>query len=237
MRTLCLPLALAVTVFLGGCGDAPAPVANGSADAPSAALKTALDEGRAIQVRDVLKEHPGLLAVEVAEGLPPLHYAVRAGRTDVVKAVIDAGADVVAPAPGTGLPPVFLVFEEEVPRQQVLDVLMRHGATVKVPSPVDGRTVLMAAAANARTPRLLVDRLLYMGSALDAADARGWTALHYAVKSGHADAVKAFLARDASIEAEAEDAGTPLDLARAAAESNAEAAAILTLLEAEAEAE
>ncbi len=58
------------------------------------ALFAAVRSGDGAQVREILARSPGAARASDGEGATPLHYAAEAGDRAIVRALLDAGADV-----------------------------------------------------------------------------------------------------------------------------------------------
>src|SRR5262249_49926779 len=109
---------------------------------------------------------------------------------------------------------------------EVIAYLIEHGADPRAASR-SGWTPLHGAAQVPDGGTDVVKLLLDHGAAVDARDASGWTPLHIAPRQDAAGAIRALLARGASLEARTAVArtvlsksypasSTPLDVARAA---------------------
>ena len=122
----------------------------------------------------------------------PLHYAASKGHAEIVKLLLDAGADPRA-ADGTGATPL----HRAAGGAGSLDVLRMFLAVTK-PGEIDardrwGRTALMAAAAAGRKGAALL--LVARGASLELKDAEGRTALEVATAEGGSAEAGKHLAR------------------------------------------
>ena len=122
----------------------------------------------------------------------PLHYAASKGHAEIVKLLLDAGADPRA-ADGTGATPL----HRAAGGAGSLDVLRMLLAVTK-PGEIDardrwGRTALMAAAAAGRKGAALL--LVARGASLELKDAEGRTALEVATAEGGSAEAGKHLAR------------------------------------------
>ncbi len=153
----------------------------------------------------------------------PLYIAAATGQTDMIEALLQAGAKIDATSPyGTAL-----TFATQSGIPPVYDLLLAHGAGIN-PVRADGETVLMYASRAGAVPIVadLLKRkvsvnakdndgatalswaardgqtevgqlLLGAGASINAADSRGWTPLMYAAVNGHTEFVTLLLANGA----------------------------------------
>jgi ankyrin repeat protein len=175
----------------------------------------------------------------VARGDTALITAIRRGDADMVRRLLEAGADLMVPnrqgdTPGliaarlgrtailaalieAGLDPNVTGFDRRIPY-----LLTRYaGQATLVPMIVEGAR---------HGQRETVALLLRAGARLDLADSQGWTALHAAVAEEHADLVRLLLDNDAEPAQQGAAGESPLDLARRGGN-----AAITALLESRAD--
>ena len=131
----------------------------------------------------------------------PLIYAAGEGRFDVVKCLIDHGADVSKKAWNKR---TVLHYASERGHLKVVEALLCKGADIDVEDE-DHCTPLMLAAGN-DISLCLIDR----GADVKKKDSRKRTALHYASVRGNLKVVKALLSKGAEIDVEEEDRCTPL---------------------------
>jgi ankyrin repeat protein len=222
-----------------------APVSRKSTDPPLPAqgrlgqdLFLAVDHGDLAGVRALLKRgadpnsHNGLL-------LTPLYIAAASGQTQVMEALLEAGAMLDAASP-YGTPLTFAAMTGSVPATRLL---LARGASIN-PARADGITVLMlvsragsleivkellrrkagvhAKDIDGATPLIFAareghsdvgDALLAAGARVDDADSRGWTPLMYASVNGHAECVRLLLKHGANLNARETQGRTPLLLA------------------------
>ena len=146
------------------------------------------------------------LLLACANGAPP----------DMVRALLDAGADpdrrkppALLPAPGTPISPI--------PGDGTLNEAERQALVEFVGELMEGceygLTPLHLAAGRGHTG--IVALLAEAGADLEAVDMDGYTPLHYTANGGHAEAVRALLAAGADPEHRAGDGSIALDLAQA----------------------
>ncbi len=139
------------------------------------------------------------------DGYTALMLASREGRTEIVKLLLDKGAEVDAK---DGLTALMLASQSG--RTEIVKLLLDKGAKVNV-NAKDGLTVLMHASQSSHTEivRLLLDK----DAEVNARDTREQTALMHASNYGHLEIVKLLLASSADVNARRDDGYTALMLA------------------------
>lgn len=126
----------------------------------------------------------------------PLHYAASKGHAEIVKMLLDAGADPLA-ADGLGARPLHRAAGG-AGSLDVMRMLLAHLQTKEPSSKIDardrwGRTALMAAAAAGRKGAALL--LVARGASLEVTDEEGKTALDVATAEGGTTEAGKHLAR------------------------------------------
>lgn len=188
------------------------------------------DDGSAV-VRSLLDHHVDPNAVD-RHGDSPLVLAMCGGDLEVVRMLVEAGADVNRPDGGGALPlelrcgagyPYPGVNDEK--GALVTQYLLGHGAHVNASDRM-GQTALDAAAAGGDIK--VIDVLLKSGARINeqkrhalgydgTPDRRdpmaGWAPIHFAAKTGGLATVEGLVDRGANINARAEDGTTPLLIA------------------------
>jgi ankyrin repeat protein len=112
-------------------------------------------------------------------GAPPLDQAVHGGSAEAVRVLLEAGAD---PNGGASLTSP-LVGAAGKNRVDLVMILLDAGANPHRTDPQDGGTALMLAAFHGNLA--MIDLLLALGVSPNVVASKGWTALRYAVESGH----------------------------------------------------
>lgn len=162
--------------------------------------------GDVAAVRGFLKSTPDAVNLPVSRGFTPLEIAVAQGHTEVVAALLDAGAkgaqrnEIPFPlhlaAWRGSMPIATMLLDRGVP----VDALGRHQ-----------ETALHVAAWQGILP--LVHLLLARGANPNACDMQYWTPLHYAAWAGRLDVVQALLQKGVDVNRRSQDGWTPLYLA------------------------
>ena len=137
----------------------------------------------------------------------PLLYAAGEGRFDVVKYLINHGADI---SKTNHRKQTALHCASEYGHLKVVELLLSKGVGIDVEDK-DGHTPLLLAAKTGRSDISL--RLINHGADLNKTNVHKRTALHYASEYGHLKVVKLLLDKGAGIDVEGEDRHSPLMLA------------------------
>ena len=143
------------------------------------------------------------------EGMTALHYAAANGDINVVKILIENGADI--KAQDTVLSRSVIHFAAESGNIDCIKYLTEKGADL-LDRDTFGATPLHYAARNNKLEvvKFLVDKKVDY----TAKDARGWTAMHYASDGGSIDVVRYLLAKGLNINELNEAGRTPLFFSR-----------------------
>ena len=137
----------------------------------------------------------------------PLMYAAGEGKFDVVKYLINHGADV---GKTNFYGQTALHYASEFGYLEMVELLLSKGAGIDVEDK-DGHTPLMLAAKMGRSDILLC--LINHGADLNKTNVHKQTALHCAIEYGHLKVVELLLSEGAGIDVEDEDGHSPLMLA------------------------
>jgi len=150
-------------------------------------------------------------------GETALQAAAITGRTDVVKVLLEAGADINArnDRGQTALHAILdikrFTYAQESRPKDMIEALLAKGAEVNLKDN-DGRTPLHVAAELAEGD--IVELLLDKGADINAKDDEsGATALHHAARFGNRSAAEVLVARGADINAQDKQGHTPLQIA------------------------
>ena len=120
------------------------------------------------------KDEEKLNATEEEDGAKPLHWAVRHNREDMVKRLMELGADVEA-SDKDGETPLLHACRDG--RASMVRLLVGFGANMAVTG-LDGQTSLHRVADRGREGAL--NALISLGAEINARDAKGRTPLHLA---------------------------------------------------------
>lgn len=160
-------------------------------------------------VREIIKAAPGSVNAKTLSGGTPLMAATMAKDLDMIKLLLEAGADPLAEdndyrtAISLG---VSIKFKEGI------DLLLEHGADINmVTQTFSGDSMLHQAIPSAEAE--MIDFLISRGAAIDAVNKSGMTPLHVAVENNRLDVVRLLVNKGASIENKNQDAFSPLHLA------------------------
>jgi len=164
--------------------------------------------GQADRVREILRADPK--AVHAAVGPTnslPIHSAAVAGRADIVKLLLQKGADVDATTDGGA---TALLHAAAKGHLDVVRLLIRKAARVGVrAAPLGDVTALHAAAYNGHPA--VVRILVGAGAQVGSVDIGGETALHSAAKGGEIPTADLLIRLGAEVNAKSHAGRTPLD--------------------------
>lgn len=138
-------------------------------------------------------------------GFSPLHLAASKGRKEIIKLLLDKGADLKA-LDMKGMTPLHRATERG--HKETVELLLARKADVKMVDKYDHCTALHLAAE--RDDRKVVELLLENDADIDAADIEGGTPLNCAVKKGNRDVVELLLAKRAGSNVANNEDMTPL---------------------------
>lgn len=199
-------------------------------------LLAAIRAGDAAQVSELLRTDPALASQRPDGAASPLLLAIYYGRPAVVEAVRgsvvaptiweaaalgehERVAELLAEQPALantlspdGFPPLGLAAF--MGRQEVVELLLAHGAEVNVASH-NAQRVMPLHGAVAGQHLLVANILLEHGAEANATQADAFTPLHGAAQNGQLEMVQLLLRYGAAPSPRASDGQTPLDLARA----------------------
>jgi ankyrin repeat protein len=164
--------------------------------------------------------------------VPPLHWAVAGGHADIVRQLLDWGADL--HMEGLGTPHTALETAADRGKEELIKLLMNAGAHASqralnlavLSAHIEAARILLDAGANASLPDTLgllplnraaslgletiVRLLLEAGADIHSVDATGESALHLAASGGHDSVVQLLITAGASTTSTDERGMTPL---------------------------
>ncbi len=128
--------------------------------------------------------------------ITPLAFAASLGKPEIVQQVIQAGADPNYPGPGdTPLPPLEIALSAN--KYAAAKTLLKNGARGDYVLQGNGATALMALAFNRGVGQEeaadMVRALIEHGAKLNAQDAKGNTAVHWAARIGNGAVLRSLL--------------------------------------------
>ena len=144
------------------------------------------------------------------KGITPLEWAARKGHAEVVKALLDNGADANVSRHVDGVTPLYIAAQNG--NTKVVKLLLDNKADVNASRHTDGVTPLYIAALCGHTE--VVKLLLDNKADVNARDTDGVTPLYVAALNGHTEVVKLLLANKADVNARRDNGEKPIDAAR-----------------------
>jgi predicted acyl esterase/ankyrin repeat protein len=159
------------------------------------ALHQAVANGDIEQVRMLISKGSNIDSEDQNESTP-LYYAVKSGNMEIIKSLMEAGADVNA---GSRLP-LFTAVEQD--NLSMAEYLITHGADVNAP---EGWTALQMAVSTSTIE--MVKLLIAKGADINVGS---WPPLHGAVDKGRRDIVELLIKEGADLSAKDSGGCTPL---------------------------
>ena len=180
-------------------------------------LSIAATQGHTGIVAYVVRENPNvslesILSVRDKNNNTPLHEAVRSGNSDVVRLLLEHGANVNAVGENGKTPVLLSISGNE--QYRIYEMLVRHGADVRR-GDFDGNTVFHVASAS-NCPKSVLEFFLSSGAPVDVKNNQGVTPLSVAVANKNRDHVLFYLKNGADCNLYDSHGSSPLTLALAA---------------------
>jgi 7,8-dihydropterin-6-yl-methyl-4-(beta-D-ribofuranosyl)aminobenzene 5'-phosphate synthase len=170
-------------------------------------IHEAAAQGQLQTVQQLLESNPEL-ATELSErGFTALHLATNGGHIDVMKLLLDTGAEINAGDRDGDAPVHWAAYAGQ---DEALQLLLQRKVDRKARNR-RGWTALMWTAARGHTST--AELLISAGLAVNTSDSQGSTPLHEAAGNGHTDVVKLLLAHGAKVNATDGWGDCPLHLA------------------------
>ena len=141
--------------------------------------------GRTARLRDLIADDPSLANIYSPDGFTPLGFAVFFSQPEIVKALLDAGADVNLPS-RESMKVTPLASAAAAKQTEIARVLIANGANVNARA-AGGHVPLHEASANGNVE--LVKLLIDSGAAVNAKTDDGKTPLDFAIEYKRDDVV------------------------------------------------
>ncbi len=159
------------------------------------------------RLRSFTAEHPDLAQWQDVSGWGGLQWGAFAGHDDIVKALLETGADW---RTGQGRTMTAMDAAAYYNFERVMTELTEVGADWNTPG-LEGMAPLHWAAR--RNRELMIDKLVSKGAEVNRKDDKGRTPLHYAALQGHLNTVVALIAQQAQVNVPDSAGQTPLHIA------------------------
>jgi len=197
----------------------------------------AVKSGDVASVNALLNANPSLVNAKNENGVSAILLATYFGHRDIAEVLLAKGVELnIFEAAAAGhLNRVRLLAKEEAElidsyssdgftplslaaffgREDVLDLLLAHGANPNAASKNQMRVLPIHSAVAHRQPPValaMVESLLLNGAEVNVAQDGGWTPLHQAAAHGQIEIMKLLLAHGAEINTRSEDGTTPLQM-------------------------
>ena len=147
-----------------------------------------------------------ILSAQDISGGTPLHEAVRYGRVDIARLLLENGANANA-MDSIGKTPILLIIPEPA-QQEMYPLLLKHGANANQKDMYGDTALHVAALGNA--PVNTLSLLMSNGASLNERNKEGVTPLALAIESRHPAQVRFFAQNGADVYAEDMEGNTPL---------------------------
>jgi len=167
-------------------------------------IYTAVSDGNAELVKEILAENPDLLNQKNQDALTPLNLAAQLGKPEMVSLLLGMGADH-SQGDNENSMPIHLAAISG--NQECVDLLLDDGVDINVQDD-NGNTALLFALMY-RQP-VMATYLVETGADLDLENNRGWTALQSAAIGGNLEMVKTLVENKANVNKQIESGMTPL---------------------------
>lgn len=170
-------------------------------------IHKAVRDGDIAKVKALLEKNPELVSASLENGMTPLLLAAPRGEMELIKLLVDSGADVKAAYPNG-----FTVLDTAVylGNKEAVKLLITKGADVNTKSK-SGTTPLLFSIT--RGHKEILDILIKNGASLDVTDKTGSSPLLLAVLAGNKTMVEILIDKKVDINAANSRGSTPLSVA------------------------
>lgn len=196
----------------------------------SARIHDAAYKGKLEKVKHYLEQDRSLIHLKDSMGRTPLFPAVLGGNEDIVRFLIDSGADVNIQEKIAGTTPLYYAAVKG--HKNIMDVLLTNGANINQEIGFAGneKPFLNEILEHSASPES-ISFLVSNGANINVADKMGYTPLHLAAGYGRSDIVKILIDNGTNFKAKTERGETALD--QAIAKDKMETACIMVKMGAE----
>jgi hypothetical protein len=180
-----------------------------SAKGPDQDILNAIREGDVKSVKAILSSNPNLAKTKDPWGRTLLHLAVDSPNREIIKFLVESGADVEA-ADIYAWTPLFRAIDKG--RKEAAESLINNGADVGHGMEDGFRPVHLASSVGNAG---LLELLLQKGANMDARDRYGLAPLHIAAAYGFRNLVELLISYKANLNSKTIDGGSPIHFAQA----------------------
>lgn len=173
----------------------------------AAEISSAIDSGYVSVVSDILKDNPEVLNLRDNDFFTPLNRACLKGQTEIVRLLLDKGADLSIGDNENSLPIHCAAISGDT---SVVGLLLGRGADINAID-YNGMTPLMFAVSYGKGD--VANYLLDSGADVNVVSSYTMTALHFAINGGQENLVAGILKRGADPNAKNGNGNSPLFLA------------------------
>lgn len=170
-------------------------------------LYNEIEQGNIEQVKYILSQNQNLINMKNSDGLTPLNLAAYRGQVEIVKELLDLGADASNGDNENSRPIHNAALAGHV---NVLELLLSNGDDINAIDDNGNSPLLWTLL---RRQYIAADFLLDQKASVQIVSSRGMSALHFAVQSGRVDLVVKILDLGADVNATTSNNQTPLFLA------------------------
>jgi ankyrin repeat protein len=170
-------------------------------------LCEAAKKGNYADVISCLRKGANINCIDATVGFTPAHWAANLGHRDVLKLLIDNGADLNAK---TKISSTLLHLAADCGHKDVIELLLDLGADVNAKDRLGYTPLIWASSGGHKEASEL---LIAKGADINFKDDTGMTSLHWAAKKGYKDVTESLIISGGEVNARANKGFTPLHLA------------------------